>query len=323
LQGASLGYRKLPSIRLETQMFSRFARYFDEVARSGSIRRASDRLHIAPSAVDRQILKMEEQLGIPLFERMPQGLRLTAAGEVLVEAVRRWRRDYARVKSQIDELQGLKRGEVSIALAEGAVDFLARNLKTFQEAYPGIAFQMLVHGSNKVVDLVMSKEVDIALAFNPPDSHALRVERSLVYQIGVVVAPSHPLAGRAEIDLAECVTYPLIIPDDTLSLRSVFDSAWASSLGGIEQFAISVNSIGLMRKLVVEALGIAILTKMDVLAEFKAGSVTYMPLSNRGVPLSVLSLISSSGRTLSVPALMLLQHLGRAMEEEDAPMVDG
>ena len=73
-------------------MFSRFTLYFDAVVRAGSIRRASERLHISPSAIDRHILLMEENLGVQLFERLPQGLRLTAAGEVLVTHVQRWRR---------------------------------------------------------------------------------------------------------------------------------------------------------------------------------------------------------------------------------------
>jgi DNA-binding transcriptional LysR family regulator len=65
-------------------VFSPFIRYFDEVARQGSIRKAADRLNVAPSAVNRQILKLEDELGAPLFERLPRGLRLTAAGEILI-----------------------------------------------------------------------------------------------------------------------------------------------------------------------------------------------------------------------------------------------
>jgi len=97
------------------------------VARRGSIRRAAERLHIALSAVDRQILQLESQIGMPLFERLPQGLRLTAAGEFLVDAIRRSRRELMRVKSQIDDLKGLRRGEVSIALVEGATEFSRRD----------------------------------------------------------------------------------------------------------------------------------------------------------------------------------------------------
>lgn len=304
-------------------MFSRFTRYFDEVARSGSIRRASEKLHVAPSAIDRHILRMEEQLGIPLFERLPQGLRLTAAGEVVVDAVRRWRRDYIRVRSHIDELQGLKRGEVSIAVVEGAMDFFVRNIKEFRAAYPNIVFHVHVLGSNDVVDLVIKKNVDIALTFNPPKSQAIRVERTLVYQLGCVLAADHPLAGRSELDLHECINYPLIVPDETLSLRRIYDQVWAMALGGIEQFAFSVNSINLMKMLVVSNLGIAMLTKMDALEEVRAGTMKFVPLATKGVPLSVLSLISASGRTLPVPVSILIQHLAKAMEAEDAPIVDG
>ena len=66
----------------------RFLSYVDEVARVGSIRQAADRLHIAPSAVNRRILDIEEELGTPLFERLPRGVRLTAAGELFVAYIR-------------------------------------------------------------------------------------------------------------------------------------------------------------------------------------------------------------------------------------------
>ncbi len=305
-------------------MFSRFARYFDEVARSGSIRRASEKLHVAPSAIDRHILRMEEQLGVPLFERLPQGLRLTAAGEVVVDAVRRWKRDYTRVRSHIDELQGLKRGEVLIAVVEGAMDFFVHTLKDFRAAYPNIVFHVHILGSNNVVDLVINKEVDLGLTFNPPlKSQALRVERTLVYQLGCVMAPTHPLAARTELELHECVDYPLIVPDETLSLRPIYDQVWAMSLGGNEQFAFSVNSINAMKKLVVSNLGIAMLTRMDALEEVRAGTMKFVPLATKGVPLSVLSLITASGRTLPVPVSILLQHMTKAMATEDAPIIDG
>ena len=66
----------------------RFLKYFDETARAGSIRQAAERLHVAPSAVNRRIKDLEAELGVPLFERLPRGMRLTAAGELFVQYVR-------------------------------------------------------------------------------------------------------------------------------------------------------------------------------------------------------------------------------------------
>lgn len=302
-------------------MFSRFTHYFDEVARRGSIRRASERLHIAPSAIDRHILRMEEDLGIALFERLPQGLRLTAAGELLVDAVRRWRRDFARVKMQIDDLQGLRRGEVTIALVEGSGAFLSRALKTFSAAYPAIAFRLQVAGSQAVVDQVLSGEADLGLSFNPPETHALRLERSLIYQLGAVVPPGHRLAGRPEVMLNDLADEPLIIPDESISLRGVLDAAWANAVGGSPRYAAAASSIALMKSLVQSGLGIGMLTAIDVIDEAAAGALSFVPLSGSKIPLSVLSVISASGRTLSVPASLLLQHLAGAMLGQGQPHV--
>lgn len=71
-------------------IFARFTRYFDEVARHGSIRKAAEELSVSASAIDRQLLQAEEAFGVALFERLPRGVRLTAAGEILIYGVRRW-----------------------------------------------------------------------------------------------------------------------------------------------------------------------------------------------------------------------------------------
>ena len=103
--------------------FSRFAHYFIAVARCGSLRRAAEQLHISASAINRQILQAEEAFGTPLFERLPEGLRMTTAGELLYDNLLRWQKEFRQTRQKFDELQGMKRGSVSVgmvqALAEG------------------------------------------------------------------------------------------------------------------------------------------------------------------------------------------------------------
>lgn len=86
--------------------FSRFLLYFTEVARRGSFRKASEALHVSASSIDRQILRVEQELAMPLFERHPTGLRLTAAGELLLHAANNWKKDFTRVCEQLDDLRG-------------------------------------------------------------------------------------------------------------------------------------------------------------------------------------------------------------------------
>jgi DNA-binding transcriptional LysR family regulator len=298
-------------------MFSRFTIYFDEVVRSGSIRRASERLNISPSAIDRHILLMEENLGVQLFERLPQGLRLTAAGEVLIGHVRRWRRELGHARAQIDDLRGLRRGEVTIAIVEGASQFLARALVGFRKEYPGIDHGIQVAGAQAVVDLIGEGKAELGLTFNPPNAPTLRLERTLIYQLGAVMPPDHPLAGRPEVGFAECADHGLVLADDSISLRQVLDKLWARTIGGRVRSATTANSIGLLKSLVRTGAGVGMLTQLDVDEELKTGELVYVPLAETNVPLSVLSLITAGGRTLSVPASLLVQHIAEIMREAD------
>ena len=89
-------------------------RYFVEVARCGSVRRASEKLYVAASAVNRQILKLEDELGTELFDRIPNGMRLNAAGERLLRHVQTTLHDFV-TRSELDALKGDRTGHVKVA----------------------------------------------------------------------------------------------------------------------------------------------------------------------------------------------------------------
>ncbi len=81
----------------------RFLNYIDEIVRAGSIRQAGERLHVAPSAVNRRLQDIEEELGTPIFERLPRGMRLTAAGELFIHYVRNRAAELEQVRSKIEK----------------------------------------------------------------------------------------------------------------------------------------------------------------------------------------------------------------------------
>ncbi|WP_339426625.1 LysR family transcriptional regulator, partial [Pseudomonas proteolytica] len=93
--------------------------YFDVIRRAGSIREAARRLNIASSAVNRQLLKLETELGTPLFERLPGGLRLTNAGATFARHSIGVLQDAERVRSELEALQGLRTGHVELVAVEG------------------------------------------------------------------------------------------------------------------------------------------------------------------------------------------------------------
>jgi len=116
----------------------RIWRYIDEVAKAGSVRHAADRVNITPSALLRRIQDVEHDLGTPVFERHPSGMRLTAAGELLLGWMRSQDADLRRVYSQIAALSGMQRGEVSIACSQASQAFVAEQANAFLPRHPNI-----------------------------------------------------------------------------------------------------------------------------------------------------------------------------------------
>lgn len=294
--------------------FSRFVRYFDEAARLGSMRKAGDVLHVASSSVDRQILKIEEEIGVPLFERQAQGLRLTSAGELVLHSLRKWQNEMQLLQSRIEDLKGLRRGKVVLATIEGAAsEFVARAAMDFHQSYPAVTFEMLVYGAHRVTEAVVDGEVDFGLTINPRLTPALAVMGQKPFRVGVVVAPDHPLASNTEVSLSDCLPYKVVVAEASLHLRLIVDQIYARASARPEPIASS-NSIMLMKELVMRGMGVGLMTEMDAEKEVRSGQLIYVPLSDRPIPPSILSLCMNAERQLSLPALTFLHVLKSRLE---------
>src|SRR5271156_553249 len=120
-------------------LHGRLLTYLHEVARLGSMRKAAERLNVAASAINRQILALEEELGTPIFQRMPRKLVLTAAGEVIIRHVRQTLKDLEQARSKIEDLKGLRRGEITVAMMSGlAANIVPRIVAVFQRSNPRV-----------------------------------------------------------------------------------------------------------------------------------------------------------------------------------------
>ena len=116
-------------------------KYFLEVARHGSIRKAAQNLFVASSAVNRQILRLEEELGTELFDRVPSGMRLNAAGERLQQHVRGTLHDFHLMRTELDALKGERKGHVSVAAMDSLlIEFLPAAVEEFSSSYPAVRY---------------------------------------------------------------------------------------------------------------------------------------------------------------------------------------
>lgn len=260
-------------------LHSRLLRYIDEVAGAGSIRKAADNLNIAASAINRQILALEAELGVPIFERLHKRLRLTAAGEMIVSHVRHTLREHERMQARIEDLKGLRRGQVAIAtMLTLASEVLPEVIARFRKKHPRTTVHVKV--LRNIEETVASDEADLGFGFNLAANPALATHAAAPIRFGAVVAPTHPLASRQSVSLASCASYPLILPEPDMSIRPDLDRAFASLKGEID-VAVETNAIELIKRAAGAGVGVAFLTYLPVRGECARGELIYLPLRDR------------------------------------------
>jgi DNA-binding transcriptional LysR family regulator len=276
--------------------YTRLLVYVDRVARTGSIRKAAAQSHVAASAISRQILALEEEIGTPLFERLPRKLVLTAAGEILIRHFRETLKDLNRAQNEIEELKGLRRGEITLALMSGlAANLVPRAAESFRRANPRLKlnFRLLATG-DEILAAVGSAEADLGLGFDFVPDAKVRVLTTAVGRLGAVMAPTHPLSQRASIRISECVGYPMIVADKSMVIRPYLDALFTkASLN--PQPVIETNSIEVMRHAAMADQCITFLTPFDIEFERRVGRLVYVPVRELARDAQTLMLIGHEG----------------------------
>lgn len=294
-------------------VFSRFLLYFLAVAQHGSIRRASEELRIAASAIDRQLLQGEKALGAPLFERLPTGMRLTAAGEILHAHARRWHRDFKDVARQIDDLKGLRRGQVTLVAPEAlARSFMTGIVARLRHSHPGIVLNLRVHDNTEIAGLLDDGSADLALMLDPEGIRSLHVRNTAQFPLGFVSPPGHALNQMASARFSVCAEEPTIVPAAPLAVAAIFTRLEADC-AVTARMATTSNNVQLIKSLVAAGTGISLLTSLDVMEEVAQGLLCFTPLAHTSVHPLALSLVHDRGRHLSAAARLVADILDHAL----------
>ena len=236
-------------------------RYVVAVAETGSFTKAARRCLVVQSALSHQVARLERELGARLFERTSRSVRLTPAGAAFLPSARQCLDFAERAAAEVAAAVGEVRGRVVVGVIPtvAAVDLPAA-LKVFRERYPQVRVALRMSPSHELIEQVRRGAVDLAFLGLPPGARAEGVRgRELARDEHVaVVAPSHPLAGRASTDLRTLaeelfVDFPAGSPGRTQS-----DQAFAAA-GLDREVAFEVTTAELMAGLIREGLAVAVL----------------------------------------------------------------
>lgn len=295
--------------------FSRFSIYFAEVARSGSLRKAAEKLHVSASAINRQILQAEESFGTPLFERLPEGLRMTTAGELLYDDVMRWQREFRVTRQRFDDIQGLKRGNVSAGLVQSLTKGpVADAFGDIAREHQWLRLELTVDNSHAISQMIRQSAIDFGLILDPAGQSGLDVLAFAELEMGIVMAPSHPLSKQGSLSLSQLSTERHIIPGDSLVVHERVAALYRKQ-GMAPDNSIACNDIRLIRSLVAQGTGVCVLSLLDVMTEVQEKQLCFVPLKNSVMRPLTLALCTAPSRQLSRAAQNVIQRITLVIDQ--------
>ena len=297
-------------------------RYFLEVARNGSVNQAAQRLHVAASAVSRQLGKLEDSLGVVLFERQARGMALTEAGaRLLAHATEH----DAQAGELVEQLKGLSAEEalhVRVACTEGfGPSFMPLVMSSFRQTHPEVRLQLLVAGPQEVSALVSRGEVDLALKYSMAPEKGLQVLHSAIAPIYAIMPAQHPLARQRSVSVADVLRYPLLLGASSTTGRQLFDLSCA--VQGLRYAPAVESNFSSALLPLLSGHDVALASYLSAARWVEAGLLAARPFDDVQLQQRRLQVLALEGREPSALVQKFTQAMVSAIEEYGKRKVGG
>jgi DNA-binding transcriptional LysR family regulator len=200
---------------------------FEAVARNGSFTRAAEELHLTQPAVSMQIKQLEDSAGLPLFEQLGKKIYLTQAGEEMNHYCRSIAQQLEEVDRVMEELKGVKRGRLVIAMASTANYFAPRLLATFNQRYPKVSISLDVTNREGLLDHLDANNIDLVIMGRPPEGLDLVAEPFTENPLVVIAPPDHPLVKTQKIPLEWLQQETFVVREQGSGTRTAMERFFA------------------------------------------------------------------------------------------------
>jgi DNA-binding transcriptional LysR family regulator len=284
----------------------------ESVMRAGSIRKAAEDMNLTASALNRRINGFEQEFGGPIFERLPRGMRLNPAGELLMQHIRAQRTDLQRVQSQVADLSGVRRGHVSIACSQALLPyFLPAQIAHYRAEHPGVTFSINIRDRAQAEQDLAAASSDLALVFEPIHLVDFEVLFALPQNVQAVFRNTAPLAEKQILRLRDCLRQKLVLPSRIYGVRHLLEMG-AKRKGYTLEADIETESFELMRHYVTHenALGFQIPIGLD---PARQRDITFRQISDQDVSPGQLLLGQMKGRVLPTASARFANQLMNAL----------
>ena len=232
---------------------------FYHVAKLSSVSKTARTLELGQPTVTTHLRKLEEELGITLFDRIKRPIRLTSEGATLLELVTPVVEAVDRLKIQMDYVE--KRGSFVVgAYPDLVLHHLPKAVQTFNSQYPAVRLRLMARPYATLIELVKSGEIDLALCSPPPTEEAgLNFTPLFQYHVVLLTPLDHPLLRQESVGLQDIAAWPMIVPGAASLTRRKVEQALRGT--GINlDIILGVDDTESMKRYVEIGMGVAIAT---------------------------------------------------------------
>ncbi|MEM6993483.1 MAG: LysR family transcriptional regulator [Myxococcota bacterium] len=251
-------------------------RVFASVAAEGSFTAAARRLNVSQPAVSKQLSELEAAVGLPLFDRLPRGVRLTEAGRVLRGHTDRIFEAEAAAQADLAALAGLARGQLRVGASTTIGSYLLPQLfGDFRRRHPGVDLDLQIANTEVIQRALLSGELDLAMTEGFVRAGALRVSVAHTDELLVITAPDHPWAAEGSVRLEDLARAPFIARELGSGTRDVVEAALAKR-GVTVDPVMTLGSTEAVKSAVAAGLGVAMVSRLTVALELSSGRLVHI-----------------------------------------------
>ena len=249
-------------------------KYFIEVARREHMTEAALELHVAQSAVSRQIVNLEAELGVDLFIREGRSVRLTPIGRIFLEHMEQAIHVIDDAKQVIDEYTDPEKGTIHIGFPSSLAAYLLPTaISAFREQYPNVKFQLHQGSYYELKEAVMKGEINMAL-LGPVPINEKKLKGSILFTENIValLPANHPLAHASYIKLNQLQKDSFVLFPEEYVLRDLITNA-CRQIGFEPAVSFEGQDIDAIKGLVSAGLGISLIPEITLVDNIPRGTV--------------------------------------------------
>ncbi|MCJ9690552.1 LysR family transcriptional regulator [Rhizobium sp. PRIMUS64] len=305
----SIERRRISLVKRMSHFDFRSLAYLDAAVSAGSVRGGAELLNTSPSALSRQISRMEAELGVSLLERHGRGVRPTEAGGLFLQYFNDQRLQIETVIQGVWEILGLQRGTVSIALGRGFGEDIMPILRSFSQTHSNVQLNLSFGSTDEIIQKIVEDDAHLGLAYNPPKDTKLHSHSSKRHPMCVVTKPDHPLVmlGR-KAKVSDLSEYDLGLLPGRFGIRQVLLFAEDNEHVMLSPKLVA-NSTRVLERFAAEWGGVIVSPEFAVQREIETGNLVALEFEEAFLQAGEAHLLTRRGRRLPPAASALLQAI--------------